>query len=59
MLPDAAIATGEFGARRELGLTVLARASDALPQFMRICVVTRGDTLRSRPTGRHGSWRHR
>jgi NitT/TauT family transport system substrate-binding protein len=46
---DAAISTSDFGARPELGLKTLARANEMLPEFVRTCVITRGDLLRSKP----------
>lgn len=45
---DAAIATSDFAARPELKLKTLAVASEALPQFMRQCIITRGDLIRSK-----------
>jgi NitT/TauT family transport system substrate-binding protein len=45
---DAAISTSDFAARPELPLKTLAVASEALPQFIRQCVITRGDLLRSK-----------
>jgi NitT/TauT family transport system substrate-binding protein len=45
---DAAIATSDFAARSELGLKTLARAGEVLPQFLRVCVITRGDVVRGR-----------
>jgi NitT/TauT family transport system substrate-binding protein len=45
---DAAISTSDFAARPEFKLKTLAVASDALPQFMRQCIVTRGDLIRSK-----------
>jgi NitT/TauT family transport system substrate-binding protein len=45
---DAAISTTDFAARPELPLKTLAVASEALPQFVRQCVITRGDLLRSK-----------
>jgi len=47
---DAAIATSDFAARPELKLKTLAVASEALPQFMRQCVITRGDLIRAKHT---------
>jgi NitT/TauT family transport system substrate-binding protein len=46
---DAAISTSDFGARPELGLKTLARANAMLPLFVRTCVVTRGDLVRTKP----------
>jgi NitT/TauT family transport system substrate-binding protein len=48
---DAAISTSDFAARPELGLKTLARAGDVLPQFLRTCVITRGDVLRGKGEG--------
>ncbi len=45
---DATIATSDFAARPELKLKTLAVASDALPQFLRQCIIARGDLLRVR-----------
>jgi NitT/TauT family transport system substrate-binding protein len=47
---DAATSTSDFAARPELPLKTLAVASEALPQFIRQCVITRGDLLRSKRT---------
>src|SRR5499427_5245568 len=47
---DAAIATSDFAARPELKLKTLAVASETLPQFMRQCITTRGDLIRSKRT---------
>src|SRR6266849_4320725 len=47
---DAAISTSDFAARPELTLKTLAIASEALPQLMRQCVITRGDLIRSKRT---------
>ena len=47
---DAAISTSDFAARPELKLKTLAVASEALPQFMRQCIITRGDLVRSKRT---------
>jgi NitT/TauT family transport system substrate-binding protein len=47
---DAAISTSDFAARPELKLKTLAVASDALPQFMRQCIITRGNLIRSKRT---------
>jgi NitT/TauT family transport system substrate-binding protein len=46
---DAAISTSDFAARRELGLKTLAVASDALPRFLRQCIITRGALVRQKP----------
>jgi NitT/TauT family transport system substrate-binding protein len=45
---DAAIATSDFAAQAELKLKTLAIASEVLPQFMRQCVITRGELVRSK-----------
>jgi NitT/TauT family transport system substrate-binding protein len=45
---DATISTSDFAARPELKLKTLAVASDALPQFLRQCIIARGDLLRSK-----------
>ena len=45
---DAAISTSDFAARPELKLKTLAVASEALPQLMRQCVITRGDLIRAK-----------
>jgi NitT/TauT family transport system substrate-binding protein len=45
---DAAIATSDFASRPELKLKTLAVASEALPQFLRQCIITRGDLIRSK-----------
>jgi NitT/TauT family transport system substrate-binding protein len=45
---DAAIATGDFAARPEYKLKTLAVAGEALPQFVRQCVMTRGDLIRAK-----------
>ena len=45
---DAAISTSDFAARPELKLKTLAVASEALPQFIRQCIITRGDLIRSK-----------
>jgi NitT/TauT family transport system substrate-binding protein len=45
---DAAISTSDFAARPELKLKTLAVASEALPQFLRQCVITRGANIRSK-----------
>jgi NitT/TauT family transport system substrate-binding protein len=46
---DAAVATNDFGARKDLGLRTLARANDILPSFPRACTVTRGQMWRKAP----------
>ncbi len=45
---DAAISTSDFAAQPELKLKTLAVASEALPQFLRQCVITRGERVRSK-----------
>jgi NitT/TauT family transport system substrate-binding protein len=45
---DAAISTSDFAAQPELKLKTLAVASEALPQFMRQCIVTRGERVRAK-----------
>ena len=45
---DAAISTSDFAARPELHLKTLAVASETLPQFVRQCVITRGDSIKSK-----------
>jgi NitT/TauT family transport system substrate-binding protein len=45
---DAAIATGDFAARPEFKLRTLAVAGAALPQFVRQCLITRGDLIRTK-----------
>jgi NitT/TauT family transport system substrate-binding protein len=45
---DAAISTSDFAAQPELKLKTLAVASEALPQFMRQCVITRGERVRAK-----------
>ncbi len=47
---DAAISTSDFAARPELHLKTLAVASETLPQFVRQCVITRGDSIKSKRT---------
>jgi len=47
---DAAISTSDFASRPELKLKTLAVASEALPQFMRQCIIVRGDLVRSKRT---------
>jgi NitT/TauT family transport system substrate-binding protein len=47
---DAAISTSDFAARPEFKLKTLAVASEVLPQFMRQCVITRGDLIRTKRT---------
>lgn len=48
---DAAISTSDFAARKDLGLKALAVASEALPQFLRMCIITRGDVVRNKSDG--------
>ncbi len=45
---DAAIATADFAARPEFKLKTLAVAGEALPQFVRQCLITRGDLIRTK-----------
>jgi NitT/TauT family transport system substrate-binding protein len=45
---DAAISTSDFAARPELKLKTLAVAGEALPQFLRQCIVSRGDLVRTK-----------
>ncbi len=45
---DATISTSDFAARPELKLKTLAVASDTLPQFLRQCLITRGDLIRQK-----------
>jgi NitT/TauT family transport system substrate-binding protein len=45
---DAAIATADFAGRPEFRLKTLAVASEVLPQFLRECLITRGDVIRTR-----------
>jgi NitT/TauT family transport system substrate-binding protein len=45
---DAAISTSDFATRPELKLKALAVAADALPQFLRQCIVSRGDLIRAK-----------
>jgi NitT/TauT family transport system substrate-binding protein len=45
---DAAIATEDFAARPDFRLKTLAVASEALPQFLRQCLITRGDLIRTK-----------
>jgi NitT/TauT family transport system substrate-binding protein len=45
---DAAIASGDYAARPEYRLKTLAVASEALPQFLRQCLMTRGDLIRTK-----------
>ena len=47
---DAAVSTSDFAARADLKLKTIAIASDALPQFTRQCVITRGDLVRTKRT---------
>src|ERR1700730_3769500 len=44
---DAPISTSDFATRPELKLKTLAVAADALPQFLRQCIVSRGDLFRT------------
>jgi NitT/TauT family transport system substrate-binding protein len=45
---DAAIATGDYAVRPEYRLKTLAVAGEALPQFLRQCLMTRGDLIRTK-----------
>jgi NitT/TauT family transport system substrate-binding protein len=45
---DAAVSTSDFGLRPEFKLKTLAVASEALPHFVRQCIITRGDLIRTR-----------
>jgi NitT/TauT family transport system substrate-binding protein len=45
---DATVSTSDFAARPELKLKTLAVASDAVPQFLRQCLIVRGDLIRSK-----------
>jgi NitT/TauT family transport system substrate-binding protein len=45
---DAAVASADVGARPEYRLKTLAVASEALPQFVRQCLITRGDLIRTK-----------
>jgi NitT/TauT family transport system substrate-binding protein len=45
---DAAIAAADVAARPEFKLKTLAVASEVLPQFLRECLITRGDGIRTR-----------
>jgi NitT/TauT family transport system substrate-binding protein len=45
---DAAISTSDFAARPELKLKTLAIAGEALPQFLRQCIISRGDLTRTK-----------
>jgi NitT/TauT family transport system substrate-binding protein len=45
---DAAIAPGDFAARPEYRLKTLAVAGEALPLFLRQCLMTRGDLIRTK-----------
>ena len=45
---DAAIAAADVAARPEFKLKTLAVASEVLPQFLRECLITRGDVIRTR-----------
>ena len=47
---DATISTSDFAARPELKLKTLAVASDALPQFLRQCIIARGDLFHFKRT---------
>jgi NitT/TauT family transport system substrate-binding protein len=45
---DAAVSTSDFALRPEFKLKTLAVASEVLPQFLRQCIITRGDLIRTR-----------
>lgn len=45
---DATISTSDFAARPDLKLKTLAVAADALPQFLRQCLITRGELVRQK-----------
>ncbi len=45
---DAAISTSDFAARPELKLKTLAVAGEALPQFLRQCIISRGNLVRTK-----------
>jgi NitT/TauT family transport system substrate-binding protein len=45
---DAAVSTSDFALRPEFKLKTLAVASELLPQFLRQCVITRGDLIRTK-----------
>jgi NitT/TauT family transport system substrate-binding protein len=45
---DAAISTSDFALRPEFKLKALAIAGEALPQFPRQCIMTRGDLIRKK-----------
>ena len=45
---DAAVSTSDFALRPEFKLKTLAVASEALPHFVRQCIITRGDLIRTK-----------
>jgi NitT/TauT family transport system substrate-binding protein len=45
---DAAVSTSDFALRPEFKLKTLAVASEVLPQFLRQCIITRGDLIRTK-----------
>jgi NitT/TauT family transport system substrate-binding protein len=45
---DAAVSTSDFALRPECKLKTLAVASEALPHFVRQCIITRGDLIRTK-----------
>jgi NitT/TauT family transport system substrate-binding protein len=45
---DAAVSTSDVAVRPEFKLKTLAVASEALPQFVRQCIITRGDLIRTK-----------
>jgi NitT/TauT family transport system substrate-binding protein len=45
---DAAVAAADVAGRPEFKLKTLAVASEVLPQFLRECLITRGDVIRTR-----------
>jgi NitT/TauT family transport system substrate-binding protein len=47
---DAAVSTSDFAARPEFRLKTLAIAGEALPQFLRQCIIARGDLVRAKRT---------
>ena len=47
---DAAISASDYAARPQFKLKILADAAEALPNFVRQCVITRGDVVRGKRT---------
>jgi NitT/TauT family transport system substrate-binding protein len=45
---DAVVSTSDFALRPEFKLKTLAVASEVLPQFLRQCIITRGDLIRTK-----------